>query len=133
MLDIARLHTAVVAAAPTVVGISIGRRDDRATWRVQLAEGASGEEIAAAQAAAQPVIDAFVIPDETPPRLVDKGVIVERLIAAGKLGAARAALDAAPLEIRERWNSKPAIHATDADARSLLAIIGLNPDEILAP
>ena len=53
------LHAAIAAVVPAVVGVSIGRRDDRSTWRVQLAEGASVEAIAAAQATAQPIIDGF--------------------------------------------------------------------------
>lgn len=68
-----------------------------------------------------------------PPRLVDKGTITERLIAAGKLEAALAALAALPVADQQRWANKPAIHATDARARALIAAIGLNPDEILAP
>lgn len=70
---------------------------------------------------------------EPPARLVDKGTITERLIAAGKLEAALAALAALPLADQQRWANKPAIHATDERARALIAAIGLNPDEILAP
>jgi len=53
------LLAAVRTVVPEVVAVSIGRRDDRSTWRVQLAEGASAQDLAAAQAAAQPIIDAF--------------------------------------------------------------------------
>ena len=59
MSAVTDLHAAVLAVVPDAVGVSIGRRDDRSTWRVQLAEGASAQDLAAAQAAAQPIIDAF--------------------------------------------------------------------------
>jgi hypothetical protein len=65
--------------------------------------------------------------------LVPKHVIVDRLQAAGKLGAARAALDAADLYTRERWNTRDAIYADDESALALLAAIGADPADILAP
>lgn len=64
--------------------------------------------------------------------LVPKRVIVDRLHAAGKLEAARAAIDAADLYTRERWNTREAVYADDATARALLQGIGADPDAILA-
>lgn len=68
-----------------------------------------------------------------PRRLVSRGTIIERLQAAGKLDAARSALDAAPLYDRERWNSRDAIYSDDPTALALLAAIGADPAAILAP
>lgn len=65
--------------------------------------------------------------------LVPKRVIVDRLQAAGKLEAARAALDSADLYTRERWNTRDAIYADDEVALALLEIIGAPAGEILAP
>lgn len=67
-------------------------------------------------------------------RLVPKSVIVARLQAAGKLAAARAALDA-DLYARERWYApdRPSIYADDPEALALLASIGADPAVILAP
>lgn len=65
-----------------------------------------------------------------PCHLVATRVIVDRLQAVGKLAAARAALDTADLYLRERWNTRAAIYADDADARALL---GADADAILAP
>jgi hypothetical protein len=65
--------------------------------------------------------------------LVPKRLIVDRLEAAGKLAAARAALDAADLYTRERWNVRDAIYADDETARTLIAGVGADPDAILAP
>ena len=66
-------------------------------------------------------------------RLVPRSLIVDRLAAAGKLAMARAALDAADLHTRERWNTRAAIYADDAAALALLQAIGADPDMILAP
>ena len=75
-------------------------------------------------------------PAEQPPaprRLIEKGVIVERLIAAGKIEAARAALAQISVADQERWNAKPAVYADDARALALLRAIGADPAVILAP
>jgi hypothetical protein len=74
-------------------------------------------------------------PSNDPParRLVRRSVIVDRLQAAGKLPAARAALDAADLYTRERWSAREAIYADDPTAIALLQAIGADPEAILAP
>lgn len=69
----------------------------------------------------------------TPRRLIPKGVIVERLIAAGKIEAARAALATLSVADQERWNAKPAVYADDPRALALLRAIGADPAVILAP
>ena len=66
-------------------------------------------------------------------RLVPRSLIVDRLAEAGKLAMARAALDAADLHTRERWNTRAAIYADDAAALALLQAIDADPDMILAP
>jgi hypothetical protein len=80
---------------------------------------------------------AFFPPPEAaqPPRrrLVPRSLIVDRLAAAGTLAMARAALDAADLHTRERWNTRAAIYADDAAALALLQAIDADPDMILAP
>ncbi len=68
-----------------------------------------------------------------PYHLVPKRKIVDRLAAAGKLDAARAALDAADLYTRERWNTRDAIYSDDKTALALLKAIGADPATILAP
>jgi hypothetical protein len=65
--------------------------------------------------------------------LVPKLKIVDRLQAAGKLEAARAALDSANLYTRERWNTRDSIYADDESAIALLNAIGADPGTILAP
>lgn len=65
--------------------------------------------------------------------LVPKSMIIDRLQAAGLLAAARAALDAADLYTRERWNTRDAVYADDATAIALLEAIGADPDQILTP
>jgi hypothetical protein len=65
--------------------------------------------------------------------LVPKRIIIDRLHSAGKLDDARAALDAADLYTRERWNTRDAIYADDETAIALLGLIGADPAGILAP
>lgn len=71
--------------------------------------------------------------DVPPYHLVAKRVIVDRLQTVGLLDAARAALDAADLYTRERWNNREMIYADDPTSRDLLVAIGADPDAILAP
>jgi hypothetical protein len=54
MILIVRLHEAIVAAGVPIVGVSVGDEGVRATWKVQPA---------VLQAQAQPIIDAFVMPN----------------------------------------------------------------------
>lgn len=60
-------------------------------------------------------------------------VIVDRLEQIDKLTAARAALDAADLYTRERWNNRQLIYADDPTAIALVQGIGADPAVILAP
>lgn len=73
-------------------------------------------------------------PPPAPPvrRTVAKGLIVERLIAAGKIEAARSALATLSVADQERWNAKPAVYADDTRALALLRAIGADPAVILA-
>lgn len=66
-------------------------------------------------------------------RLVRKSLIVQRLNDAGKLAAARAALDA-DLYARERWYApdQPGVYADDAEVLAMLGAIGADPDTVLA-
>lgn len=125
-MNIASLHEAVAAAAP-IYGVKAGRANDRATWAIDFREEATDQERAAAQAA----MDAWTEPAER--RMVPKGIIVERLIAAGKIEAARAALAQISVADQERWNAKPAVYADDPRALALLRAIGADPAVILAP
>ncbi len=68
-----------------------------------------------------------------PYHVVPKRLMVDRLQAVGKLEAARAALDAAPLYVQERWNTRMVVNGDDPTARALIAAIGADPDAILAP
>jgi hypothetical protein len=69
----------------------------------------------------------------SPPRLVAKRLIIDRLQTAGKLAAARSALNAQDIYTQERWNVRSEIYADDETARALLLAIGADPDAILAP
>ena len=58
---IVQLETAIRAVCPAIDGLSIGRKDDRATWSVQFRPEATDAERAAAQA----VIDGYPDPRST--------------------------------------------------------------------
>jgi hypothetical protein len=84
----------------------------------------------------QQVADALAAIDAQPPprRLVAKSLIISRLIEAGKIEAARAALEANASAYARWWApDKPAIYADDPEAIALLQSIGADPAAILAP
>ena len=61
-------------------------------------------------------------------RTFTKQFIVDKLQSLGKLEAARAALDLAPLYTREQWNNYASINPADSSVRALLEAIGVDPD-----
>lgn len=63
-MDIDHLHHTIVAVCP-IVGISIGEPDDRETWRIDFAPGATKQQKAAAKA----VLDGF---DPAAPTLAEQ-------------------------------------------------------------
>lgn len=69
-----------------------------------------------------------------PKRTIPKSVVSARLIAAGLIAPAMAALQSDPVAFA-RWISadKPVVDCDDPLALQLLKAIGANPDEILAP
>lgn len=66
-------------------------------------------------------------------RLVRKSVVQGRLIAAGKMNAAYAALTANPVHFA-RWFApdRPEVYADDQDALALLAAIGADAGVVMA-
>lgn len=67
-----------------------------------------------------------------PVALVDKLVIVDRLITAGLINAAIAAMAANPVT-KIRFDAAVQIDPTDPDVLAFLAAIGADPKIILAP
>jgi len=69
-----------------------------------------------------------------PKRQVLKSVIISRLIAAGKIGAAKTTLEGNAAYFARWWApDRPAIHHDDPDALALLAAIDADPEAIMAP
>jgi len=58
-MNITALDQAIKAAYPGALGVSIGNRDDKSTWRPLLPASASAAERATATTACAPVIAAF--------------------------------------------------------------------------
>lgn len=69
----------------------------------------------------------------TPRRMIRKSVVQTRLIDAGKMGAAYAALAANPVYFA-RWFApdRPEIYADDPDALLLLKAIGADAEAVMA-
>lgn len=126
-MNLVSLHETVAAAAP-IYGVKVGKPDDRATWAIDFKDEATPEQRAAAQAA----MDGWTEPVER--RKVLKSTVVARLIGAGKIDAAFAALQANKGAFA-RWFSPdhPAVYADDPDALALLAAIQADPAVIMAP
>ena len=87
-----------------------------------------------------PEVRAAFIAETTKPepadgkRLVLKSVIISRLIAAGKIDAAKAALESRAASFARWWApDRPAINHDDPDALALLKAIGADATVILAP
>lgn len=119
---IQQLKAAIEKSCP-IDAISIGRRDDRSTWKFSPVSSATPEQIAAAWAA----LVAF-----TPYHLVPKIIVMRRLQALGKLEDAINALRA-DIVLYELWSAVSEIRSDDPNARALLMAIGAKPDDILAP
>lgn len=99
-----RLHLALKAALPGIVGVSLGREDDKSTWTVQPLT---------LQAAAQPIIDAFVIP--TAQQLADEDAVRE---------TSDKKLKAVALALYENWPN-PLMTKAQLQARILTIYKGL--------
>jgi hypothetical protein len=113
------------------VAVSVGSPDQRSTWRVEfLAETTEGQ-----RAAAESAMAGFEAPASVPERrLVPKSLVISRLIEAGKIAAARAALEANDSAYARWWApDRPAIYADDPEAIALLTGIGADCAAILSP
>lgn len=111
-------NTAAVVETEEAGAVALSAVDTPAEWQVLLNSGVS--------------VQAYAPP--TPPRrLVKKSVIIQRLIAADLIGAARTALDADTSAYARWWApDKPEIYFDDPDALALLQAIGADPAVILA-
>ena len=126
----AKLDAAIKAVCP-IHGVSIGRADDRATWRIDYADEATAEQ----REAAQDVLDAFDAAAGDVPAAVTMRQARLALLAAGKLEAVTAAVQqvggAAQIEweyaaeVRRDWplvaQLTGVLGMTDADMDALFA------------
>ena len=65
-------------------------------------------------------------------RLVRKSLIIDRLQALGKLDAAYAALQAAPLYDRQRWETRDSVYFNDPTMLAALSAIGADAAVVMA-
>lgn len=126
MRDIADLDAALKAVAP-VVGVSFGRRDDKATWRIDFEPSVTAEQ----RAAAQVVVDGFDPASEPQRWFVPMVVVTQRIVDAGLSAAARAAIDA-NADMAITWPSLDGVWSDDVRVRNFIAGIGGDADALLA-
>jgi CTP:molybdopterin cytidylyltransferase MocA len=102
-------------------------------WVDEMPDGAGVTRIAS-EAELDEVLAAYGLLGPTARRKVRKSVVQARLIAAGKMDAAYAALTQMPAAFA-RWFApdRPEVYADDPDALALLAAIGADPEEIMGP
>lgn len=81
------------------------------------------EQMAAAEAQGKVILARYQIPTY---------VVVKRLVAAGLINAADAAIESDKAQ-KARFYTVGAITSDDAESRAFLLAIGANADEILAP
>lgn len=127
-----KLYAAMTAAGIPIVGVSIGRTDDKATWRVDYADGAGAD----AKTAAAAVIAAFdgVKADEPPPRHLSKVTILDRLNAVGLVKQAFDAMGGPGSYVYERWQAAgDMIDITHPLVVQVLDAIGADKAAILKP
>lgn len=132
-------HYWIVAGATSALWSSAAAAYVPADDPTHLAWGAAGGHPTriAAEAELDAVLEAAGLGERAPHpprRQVLKSVIIGRLIAAGRIGAARTALES-DAALYARWwaPDRPAIHHDDADALALLAAIGADAATIMAP
>ncbi len=98
-----------------------------------LPEGAGFTRIAS-EAELDQVLAAYRLLGPTARRKIAKSLVQQRLIDAGKMNAAYAALTSLPAHFA-RWFAPdhPEVYADDPDALALLAAIGADAEVVMAP
>ncbi len=124
-MNFQKLHNAISAVCP-IHGVSIGNTTDKATWAFHPTEAATIEQIAAAQA----IIDAVDLSILDDVKYIPKLVIVDRLIALGKLADALTALNS-DVEKKARWDAATQIALDDADVIAVLTALGIDASQVL--
>lgn len=124
-MNLSKLHDAISAVCP-ISGVYIGNETDKNTWGFNAIETATAEEIAAAQA----VIDAADLTIIDDVREISKLVIVDRLIALGKIEDAMTALNANAVA-KLRWDAAVSVKIDDPDVIALLQAISVNLEDVL--
>lgn len=114
------IDKALRAAGVPIVGVSVGRATDKATWRVDFAADATSAQRAAAQA----VLDAFDPASVKPERRVDFENAMRRLTNP-EWSALKAACDNSVQLARwyERAKTRGSIDLNDAEVKQALGAV----------
>jgi hypothetical protein len=121
-MDLRALHDRLQLVCP-IVGVSVGKLADKATWRIDFAPEATAEQRTAAQAALQ----AFDPDAPAMPASVKMWQAKAALAAAGKLDAANAAVTGSNNQaIILAWEYAPDLNRNTAAVAAIGQAIGLD-------
>lgn len=120
------VHAAAAAVCP-IVGVVIGNAEDRATWRVVPAEGATDEQIAAAAVAVAGVVWP---PLAVVPAAVSPYQARQALTNAGLRDLVEAAVAAAPEAVRDAWEYGLEVRRDSPMIAALAQALGLTAAQL---
>lgn len=121
-----RLQATLARAGIPVVGVSIGRRDDKGTWRIDYDGDVTSHQLALAQN----VVDDFDAEAPDVPPSVTPYQARRALNAAGLREAAEAAIAVASQDVRDAWEYALSIERTSPFIAAVGVALGLTDAEI---
>jgi hypothetical protein len=121
-----RLLLVLTRSGLPAVGVSIGRADDKTTWRVDYEGKPSAEQVAVARQ----VIDAFDIGAQNVPLSITPYQARLALNSAGLREAAEAAIAVAPQDVRDAWEYALSIERSSPFISAVGTALALSDVEI---
>lgn len=121
-----RLLLALTRSGLPAVGVSIGRANDKTTWRVDYDGMPSSEQVAAARQ----VVDGFDIGAQDVPFSITPCQARLALNSAGLRAAAEAAIAAASQDVRDAWEYALSIERNSPFISTVGVALGLSDAEI---
>ncbi len=120
-----KVSVAIAAACP-IIGVSIGRRDDKSTWRIDFDDAATvGERAAAAAVLAALDPDATAVPQSVTPYQARRA-----LNAAGLRDQAEVAIAAASQDVRDAWDYATVVERNSPFITAVGGALGLSEAQI---
>ena len=126
MRNSALILTNAVASVCPIYGVSIGRADDKTTWRIDFKDEATSEQRAAAAA----TVAAFVWSDTAVPQAVTMRQARLALHAAGKLAAVDAAIQQSGTAAQIEWEYAQELRRDHPLVAALTPALGMTEAEL---